>query len=226
MEHLFFFNPETRNINKSAFMDFRKFVNVKTSKKCFFNKPSNFHNCNGYNCILTAIYNVSIRYYNPIVPDNLYLYFISLNTLCSDPYQAVSALQFLHDCHFHIFLLEYGLNQELTADDINHIKVKFTPKPSKKIHSTFLIRYLLSLHTIKNITFNKLEQISGINENTLKYHSNRKSRRTDFAKSMVKATASKGNLSTQEQKMIKAMRHYNQLNEETADLWLPYIDEL
>lgn len=225
MEHLFFFNPETRNINKSAFMDFRKFVNVKISKKCFFNKPSNFHNCNGYNCILTAIYNVSIRYYNPIVPDNLYLYFISLNTLCSDPYQAISALQFLHDRHFHIFLIEYGLNQELTTADIKNIKKEFTPRPSKKIHSEFLIRYLLSLHTIQNVTFKTLEQESGISENTLKYHSNKKSKTVDYAKPMVNTTASKGKLLTQEQKMIKAMQRYNQLNEENANLWLPYIEE-
>ena len=82
------------------------------------------------------------------------------------------------------------------------------------------------MHTVKNITFSKLEQTSGISENTLKYHSNKKSKTVDLAKPMVKATASKGKLSAQEQKMIKAMRRYNQLNEETADLWLPYIDEL
>ena len=61
------------------------------------------------------------------------------------------------------------------------------------------------MHTVKNITSSKLEQTSGISENTLKYHSNKKSKTVDLAKPMVKATASKGKLSAQEQKMIKAV---------------------
>jgi len=133
--------------------------------------------------------------------------------------------QYYYPLHFHIFLIEYGLNQELTTADIKNIKKEFTPRPSKKIHSEFLIRYLLSLHTIQNVTFKTLEQESGISENTLKYHSNKKSKTVDYAKPMVNTTASKGKLLTQEQKMIKAMQRYNQLNEENANLWLPYIEE-
>lgn len=81
------------------------------------------------------------------------------------------------------------------------------------------------MHTIQNVTFKTLEQESGISENTLKYHSNKKSKTVDYAKPMVNTTASKGKLLTQEQKMIKAMQRYNQLNEENANLWLPYIEE-
>ncbi len=229
MYHLFFFNTKNKPKVNCAFEDFKELFKIKAKKNLrafLYRKPSSCLNCNAYNYILTYIHQKIIDFCQTIDPDSTYLYFISLNTLCSDPYQAISALQFLHDRHFHIFLIEYGLNQELTTVDIKNIKKEFTPRPSKIIHSEFLIRYLLSLHTVKNITFSKLEQTSGISENTLKYHSNKKSKTVDLAKPMVKATASKGKLSAQEQKMIKAMRHYNQLNEETADLWLPYIDEL
>ena len=133
-----------------------------------------------------------------------------------------SAISFLKNLHFHIYILNQKFNMELSMEDICRIKKNFRPKAQKNVHPIPLIMYLLTLHADKNITYNALAYSSGINVNTLKYHASNHPTLTDFATPEVNAKFSHGNLSEYELQKIKALR-YN-LTEENAERWLPYME--
>ena len=179
-----------------------------------------------YNSILFNIYECISNDFDSILPSETCLYFISLENLSYDLYQAICAIEFLESLHFHIYILSQKFNIELTSADIikikNNLKYKFTLYNPKYKYSELLISYLFKLRAKKNITLKELSQASGININSLKFHSSNKQARTsDYAKPEVNAKFAKGHLSEHERKMIKAMSYH--LTEENAECWSPYI---
>ena len=175
-----------------------------------------------YNHILSFIYKKTVNKYKNLQPNEICLYFISLEDLSHDSDQAISAISFLKNLHFHIYILNQKFNMELSREDICRIRKNFRPKAQKNVHPIPLIMYLLTLHADKNITYNALACASGINVNTLKYHASNHPTLTDFASPEVNAKFSHGNLSEYELQKIKALR-YN-LTEENAEHWLPYME--
>ena len=235
MLHLFFFGHDLTILDKSETCKILKLFNLKEDKnksclQCFL--PQDFNSfCNissvpsaiaDYNYILSFVYKKTVNKHKNLQPNEICLYFISLEDLSHDSDQAISAISFLKNLHFHIYILNQKFNMELSMEDICKIKKNFRPKAQKNVHPIPLIMYLLTLHADKNITYNALAYSSGINVNTLKYHASNHPTLTDFATPEVNAKFSHGNLSEYELQKIKALR-YN-LTEENAERWLPYME--
>lgn len=236
MQHMFFFDEQLSSINIKELAKLLRLFKTEKSTSHTLKKNAkliyssdDFHfptKMEEYNLILSAIYNCAFKDRKPVDPSETYLHFISLENLSYDLYQSICAIDFLESLHFHIYILSLKFNIELTSSDIikikNNLKYKFTLYNPKYKYSELLISYLFKLRANKNITFNELSQASGININTLKFHSRHTQRATsDLAKPTVNAEFAKGHLSEHERKMIKAMSYH--LTEENAECWSPYI---
>ena len=169
MLHLFFFGHDLTILDKSETCKILKLFNLKEDKnksclQCFL--PQDFNSfCNissvpsaiaDYNHILSFVYKKTVNKHKNLQPNEICLYFISLEDLSHDSDQAISAISFLKNLHFHIYILNQKFNMELSMEDICRIKKNFRPKAQKTVHPIPLIMYLLTLHADKNITYNAL----------------------------------------------------------------------
>ena len=240
MQHMYFFSEQLSKTEKKELSKLPRLFNIKKNinespkaytlkKRAVLNDDFSFASSHiqQYNLILSAIYECSFKHLDSICPCETCLYFISLEDLSYDLYHAICAIDFLKSLHFHIYILSQKFNIELTSADIakikNNLKYKVPLNNPKYKYSELLISYLFKLRADKNITFNELSQASGININTLKFHSRHTQRDiSDLAKPAVNAEFAKGHLSEHERKMIKAMSYH--LTEENAECWSPYIE--